>query len=54
MKITGTEMEKYTVTQMEFENKEDKSSIHYNDSITISDIPELAYEYTLRNRSTIE
>ena len=35
----------YTVTKMRFTDKKDKSSIHYNDDITIKNIPLEAYEY---------
>ena len=39
---------------MKFKSKEDKSTIIYNDFITISNIPEDAYEYVVNGKSAIE
>ena len=44
----------YTVTKMKFSKKGDKSSIDYNDRITISNIPLKAYEYIVNGKSAIE
>jgi len=44
----------YVVTKMKFSRKGDKSSIDYNDRITISNIPLKAYEYIVNGKSAIE
>lgn len=54
VKVTGEEMNNFLVTKMEFKNKNDKSTIIYNDFITISNIPEEAYEYIITGKSAIE
>ena len=51
--VTGREKKDFTLTQMTFENK-NKSIIHYNDNITISNIPEKAYGYIINGQSAIE
>ena len=42
------------VTKMKFKSKADKSTIIYNDSITISNIPAEVYEYVVNGRSAVE
>ena len=45
----------YRVEKMKFDKgKNDKSTIIFNNSITISNIPERAYEYTVNGKSAIE
>lgn len=48
----------YKVTKMKFgkskNNNKDKNIIEYNDKITISNIPEKAYEYIVNGKSAIE
>ena len=44
----------YKVTKMKFSKKGDKTSIDYNDRITISNIPLKAYEYIVNGKSAIE
>ena len=44
----------FIVSKMKFKSKEDKSTIIYNDFITISNIPEDAYEYVVNGKSAIE
>ncbi len=48
----------YNVTKMKFgkskNNSKDKTIIEYNDKITISNIPEKAYEYVVNGKSAIE
>lgn len=44
----------YKVTKMKFSKKGNKSSIDYNDRITISNIPLKAYEYVVNGKSAIE
>nr|MCH9845242.1 endonuclease [Alphaproteobacteria bacterium] len=42
------------VTKMKFANKADKSTIIYNECITISNIPLEAYDYVVNGKSAIE
>ena len=44
----------FRVDKMNFENKGDKSRIVYNREITVSNIPEKAYEYVVNGKSAIE
>lgn len=44
----------FKVTQMRFKNKEDKSTIIYNDNITIKNIPLEAYNYIINDKSALE
>lgn len=44
----------YKVSKMKFSKKGDKTSIDYNDRITISNIPLKAYEYIVNGKSAIE
>ena len=49
--------EDYSVSKMRFKKNgkdNDKSTIIFNDYITINNIPERAYEYVVNGRSTIE
>jgi predicted helicase len=52
--VTGIESGQFRVEKMRFPNKTDKSTIHYNSHITISDIPAEAYEYVVNGKSAIE
>ena len=60
IKYSGTP--NYKVKRMKFPKKrnnegkkvDDKSTIVFNDSITISNIPEKAYEYVVNGKSAIE
>ena len=53
--VTVTEKKKdYRVTKMRFPDKNDKSTISYNAYITISGIPQEAYEYVVNGKSAIE
>ena len=54
VEISGAEFENFRVTQMKFVKKGDKSRIVYNSSITLSNIPEKAYEYIINGKSAIE
>lgn len=65
VKVEGEDKEHYTVEKMRFgrirvkedgktRTVNDRTIIHYNSSITISNIPEQAYEYTVNGRSAIE
>ncbi|MDR2387405.1 MAG: hypothetical protein LBE80_07480, partial [Deltaproteobacteria bacterium] len=40
--------------KIRFASKEDKSIIHYNNAITISEIPVEAYDYVVNGKSAIE
>lgn len=44
----------YRVEKMRFGKGKDKSVIHYNDHITVRDIPLEAYEYVVNGKSAIE
>lgn len=44
----------FSVKQMKFPKKGDKSAIIYNSNITIENIPEEAYEYIVNGKSAIE
>ena len=52
--VTGDESEFYQVQKMSFPKKEQKDTIIYNSKITISNIPEKAYEYIVNGKSAIE
>jgi predicted helicase len=54
VEITGAESEIYTVEKMRFPAKGQKDTIIYNSKITISNIPEKAYEYVVNGKSAIE
>lgn len=54
VKVTGEDKNNFLVTKMRFKSKEDKSTIIYNDYITISNIPAEAYEYVVNGKSAIE
>ena len=54
VKVSGTQNNNYHVTKMKFIKKGDKSTILYNDSIKIENIPEEAYEYVVNGKSAIE
>ena len=44
----------FRVTKMKFPNKNDKSTVFYNDNITIENIPLEAYEYVVNSKSALE
>jgi predicted helicase len=44
----------YRVTKMKFPKKGIRHTIHYNDTCTLSEIPEEAYEYIVNGKSAIE
>lgn len=54
MKIKYKDNADYKVTRMKFNNRNDKSTIIFNRSITISNIPEKAYRYVVNGKSAIE
>ena len=43
----------FRVTKMRFPNKRDKSTVFYNDNITIQNIPPDAYEYIVNQKSAL-
>ena len=51
--ITG-DTSKCLVTKMRFPSKDDKSTIIYNDSIKIGNIPTEAYDYVVNGKSAVE
>lgn len=54
VKVSGAQNNDYHVTKMKFIKKGDKSTVLYNDSIKIENIPEKAYEYVVNGKSAIE
>lgn len=52
--VDGEEYEHFEIKKMKFAAKDDRSTIIFNDFITVRNIPEEAYEYILRGRSAIE
>jgi len=51
--VTGEESEFYTVEKMRFPKKGEQDTIIYNSHITISNIPDKAYEYVVNDKSAI-
>lgn len=54
VKVSGTQHNNYHVEKMKFIKKGDRSTIIYNNQITIENIPEKAYEYVVNGKSAIE
>ena len=54
VKVSGTQHGNYHVEKLKFIKKGDKSTIIYNENITIENIPEKAYEYVVNGKSAIE
>lgn len=54
VKIMGDDGQSYKVGKMRFPSKGQKDTIIYNSKITISNIPEEAYEYVVNGKSAIE
>ena len=54
IKVSGTQHGNYHVEKLRFIKKGDKSTIIYNENITIENIPEKAYEYVVNGKSAIE
>jgi len=54
VKVTGTEGEYFRVSKMKFPNRGQKDTIIYNSKITISEIPDKAYQYVVNGKSAIE
>lgn len=54
VKVSGTQHGNYHVEKLKFIKKGDKSTIIYNENITIENIPEKAYEYIVNGKSAIE
>ncbi len=52
--VTGAEQGKFRVEKMRFPDKQDKTSIEYNPWITLSHIPQEAYEYVVNGRTAVE
>ena len=52
--VTGLEHKNFTVTKMSFPAKGKTDTITYNPYITISNIPEKAYQYIVNGKSAIE
>jgi predicted helicase len=54
VEVTGANTEFYRVEKMRFPKKNQKDKIIYNSRITISNIPDKAYEYVVNGKSAIE
>ena len=54
VKVIGEDSNFFKVEKMRFPKKDQKDTIHYNSSITISNIPLEAYEYVVNGKSAIE
>lgn len=54
VKVTGANSDFFTVEKMRFPKKDQKDTILFNSKITISNIPEKAYEYVVNGKSAIE
>ena len=57
LKISGLESDNFIVQKMRFgkvNSNKDKTIINYNNNITISNIPEKAYDYVVNGKSAIE
>lgn len=52
--VSGAEKAFWQVEKMRFPRKGDKKTILYNSAITITNIPEKAYEYVVNGKSAIE
>jgi len=54
VKVTGTDGEYFRVIKMKFPKKDQKDTIICNNKITISGIPDKAYQYIVNGKSAIE
>lgn len=54
VRVEGADSGDFRVTKIRFKNKDDKSTLIYNDKIRIENIPPEAYEYVVNGRSPIE
>jgi len=54
VKVTGIESEYFRVEKMKFIKKDQKDTILYNSKITVSGIPDKAYQYIVNGKSAIE
>lgn len=52
--VTGDESNNFEVQKMRFPSKNQKDTIIYNNRITITNIPEKAYQYVVNGKSAIE
>jgi len=54
VKVTGVSGKFFEVTKMRFPKKNEKQTIIYNSKISITNIPEKAYQYVVNGKSAIE
>ena len=54
IKVNGDRGGNYYVDKLKFIKKDDRSTIIYNNQITIENIPDKAYEYVVNGRSAVE
>ena len=52
--VSGDNGGNYTVSKMRFPKKDQKETINFNSSITLSNIPAKAYDYVVNGKSAIE
>ena len=52
--VSGAEQGKFRVEKMRFPDKQDKTTIEYNPWITLSHIPQTAYDYVVNGRTAVE
>jgi predicted helicase len=52
--VTGDNGGNYSVSKMRFPKKDQKETINFNSSITLSNIPAKAYDYVVNGKSAIE
>lgn len=53
-KVLGGEDADFYVTKMKFARKDDKTSVIYNNKITIQNIPEEAYDYVINGKPALD
>jgi predicted helicase len=54
LNVIGDDGKSYIVDKMRFPKKDQKDSINYNSKISITNIPDSAYEYVINGKSAIE
>lgn len=54
VRVIGEKSKNYKITKLKYANKDKKDILIYNDSITIENIPQKAYEYVINGRSAID
>lgn len=52
--VNGADSGLFTVEKMRYPKKDQKDTIHYNSKITITNIPDKAYDYVVNGKSAID